>query len=345
MNANTLQELYEINDDPKRVEFLDDYSIFLSRNQKSINRLPELCKKVLDLYELYRIVCKKGGVFEVINKKLWQEVIKELNVPWKKGSSSSFTLKTQYIKYLYPYECEKRGAPSSEVKAVLGNSIADMLQELHEINDDPERIEFLDDYSLFLQRTAPSITRLPMMSKEVIDLYELYRLVCEKGGVVEIIKNKLWQHVIQSLNLPRSSSTVATLRAQYLKYLYPYECEKKGFSYPSELILALEGNKIEKAEHLKGYSTKSTEIFRATSQNRMSSLLGPLYPSQIGLNEITNPLLFKLFDQSPSPNLISQQIRTPRALRIKREREDDEKDINTKMPRLSNMEKENFCTT
>ena len=37
-----------------------------------INRLPIMAKQVLDLYELYNLVCARGGLVEVINKKQWQ---------------------------------------------------------------------------------------------------------------------------------------------------------------------------------------------------------------------------------------------------------------------------------
>ena len=40
-----------------------------------------MAKQVLDLYELYNLVIARGGLVEVINKKLWQEVIKGLGLP------------------------------------------------------------------------------------------------------------------------------------------------------------------------------------------------------------------------------------------------------------------------
>ena len=66
-----------------------------------INRLPIMAKSVLDLYELYKLVIARGGLVNVINKKLWQEIIKDLNLP-SSITSAAFTLRTQYTKYLYP---------------------------------------------------------------------------------------------------------------------------------------------------------------------------------------------------------------------------------------------------
>lgn len=45
---------------------------------------------------------------EVINKKPWWEITKGLNLPMS-ITSAAFTLRTQYVKYLYPQEAEKRG--------------------------------------------------------------------------------------------------------------------------------------------------------------------------------------------------------------------------------------------
>jgi hypothetical protein len=114
--------LYEINDDPKRKEFLDDLFSFMQKRGTPINRLPIMAKSVLDLYELYNLVIARGGLVDVINKKLWQEIIKGLHLP-SSITSAAFTLRTQYMKYLYTYECEKRqlSTPAELQVAIEGN--------------------------------------------------------------------------------------------------------------------------------------------------------------------------------------------------------------------------------
>ncbi|XP_056636587.1 protein dead ringer-like isoform X3 [Diorhabda sublineata] len=116
------KQLYEINDDPKRKEFLDDLFSFMQKRGSPINRLPIMAKSVLDLYELYNLVTARGGLVDVINKKLWQEIIKGLHLP-SSITSAAFTLRTQYMKYLYPYECEKRrlSTPAELQVAIDGN--------------------------------------------------------------------------------------------------------------------------------------------------------------------------------------------------------------------------------
>ncbi|KAJ6664196.1 hypothetical protein lerEdw1_008413 [Lerista edwardsae] len=90
------------------------------------------------------------------------------------------------------------------------------------------------------------INRIPIMAKQILDLYMLYKLVTEKGGLVEIINKKIWREITKGLNLPTSITSAAfTLRTQYMKYLYAYECEKKSLSSPAELQAAIDGNRRE----------------------------------------------------------------------------------------------------
>ena len=84
------------------------------------------------------------------------------------------------------------------------------------------------------------------MAKQVLDLYKLYKLVVEKGGLVEVINKKIWREITKGLNLPSSITSAAfTLRTQYMKYLYPYECEREKLSNPAELQAAIDGNRRE----------------------------------------------------------------------------------------------------
>ena len=94
INNLFLLQLYEIDDNPKRKEFLDDLFSFMQKRGTPINRLPIMAKQVLDLYELYNLVVARGGLVEVINKKLWQEIIKGLGLP-SSITSAAFTLRTQ----------------------------------------------------------------------------------------------------------------------------------------------------------------------------------------------------------------------------------------------------------
>ncbi|XP_059926948.1 AT-rich interactive domain-containing protein 3A-like isoform X3 [Gadus macrocephalus] len=97
-----------------------------------------------------------------------------------------------------------------------------------------------------MQKRGTPVNRIPIMAKQVLDLYKLYKLVTEKGGLVEVINKKIWREITKGLNLPTSITSAAfTLRTQYMKYLYPYECERKGLSSPGELQAAIDSNRRE----------------------------------------------------------------------------------------------------
>ena len=66
-----------------------------------VNRIPIMAKQTLDLYELFRLVVSKGGLVEVINKKLWREITKGLNLP-SSITSAAFTLRTQSVQHSSP---------------------------------------------------------------------------------------------------------------------------------------------------------------------------------------------------------------------------------------------------
>ncbi|XP_077424109.1 AT-rich interactive domain-containing protein 3B-like isoform X2 [Vanacampus margaritifer] len=118
--------------------------------------------------------------------------------------------------------------------------------KLYELDSDPQRKEFLDDLFVFMQKRGTPVNRIPIMAKQVLDLYKLYKLVTEKGGLVEVINKKIWREITRGLNLPTSITSAAfTLRTQYMKYLYPFECEKKGLSSPGELQAAIDSNRRE----------------------------------------------------------------------------------------------------
>ncbi|XP_051786003.1 AT-rich interactive domain-containing protein 3A [Erpetoichthys calabaricus] len=151
-----------------------------------------------------------------------------------------------------PQYCAPGQSPSPSGTAQQGQSqhhewtYEEQFKQLYELDDDPKRKEFLDDLFSFMQKRGTPVNRIPIMAKQVLDLYTLYKLVTEKGGLVEVINKKIWREITKGLNLPTSITSAAfTLRTQYMKYLYPYECEKRGLSSPGELQAAIDSNRRE----------------------------------------------------------------------------------------------------
>ncbi|XP_068995445.1 AT-rich interactive domain-containing protein 3A [Embiotoca jacksoni] len=154
----------------------------------------------------------------------------------------------------------------------------EQFKQLYELDEDEKRKEFLDDLFSFMQKRGTPVNRIPIMAKQVLDLYMLYKLVTEKGGLVEVINKKIWREITKGLNLPTSITSAAfTLRTQYMKYLYPYECEKRGLSSPGELQAAIDSNRREGRRQSYGsaifnYSPVGTPTLLSSPNMHMSQL-------------------------------------------------------------------------
>ncbi|XP_007952738.1 AT-rich interactive domain-containing protein 3A [Orycteropus afer afer] len=161
----------------------------------------------------------------------------------------------------------------------------EQFKQLYELDGDPKRKEFLDDLFSFMQKRGTPVNRIPIMAKQVLDLFMLYVLVTEKGGLVEVINKKLWREITKGLNLPTSITSAAfTLRTQYMKYLYPYECEKRGLSNPNELQAAIDSNRREGRRQSFGGS-----LFAYSPGGAHSVLSSPKLPvPSLGLTASTN---------------------------------------------------------
>ncbi|XP_034430572.1 AT-rich interactive domain-containing protein 3B-like isoform X1 [Hippoglossus hippoglossus] len=171
--------------------------------------------------------------------------------------------------------------------------------KLYELDSDPKRKEFLDDLFTFMQKRGTPVNRIPIMAKQVLDLYMLYKLVTEKGGLVEVINKKIWREITKGLNLPTSITSAAfTLRTQYMKYLYPYECERKGLSSPGELQAAIDSNRREGRR-----PSYSSSLFRfSPSPSTAPHILSPPKMHLSALGHGTSAVLNGLH-ASPGPSL------------------------------------------
>uniref|UniRef100_A0A8C3XUJ4 AT-rich interactive domain-containing protein 3 n=1 Tax=Chelydra serpentina TaxID=8475 RepID=A0A8C3XUJ4_CHESE len=188
----------------------------------------------------------------------------------------------------------------------------EQFKQLYELDGDPKRKEFLDDLFSFMQKRGTPVNRIPIMAKQVLDLYMLYVLVTEKGGLVEVINKKLWREITKGLNLPTSITSAAfTLRTQYMKYLYPYECEKRGLSNPNELQAAIDSNRREGRRQGFGgslftYSPSGTPSLLSSPKLQVPGLGlaaatngGPIGPGQKIKKEEDSPLPITLPSRLP----------------------------------------------
>ncbi|KAI5158334.1 At-Rich Interactive Domain-Containing Protein 3C [Manis pentadactyla] len=151
----------------------------------------------------------------------------------------------------------------------------EQFKQLYELDADPKRKEFLDDLFSFMQKRGTPVNRVPIMAKQVLDLYALFRLVTAKGGLVEVINRKVWREVTRGLSLPTTITSAAfTLRTQYMKYLYPYECETRALSSPGELQAAIDSNRREGRRQ--AYNTSQLfDLARPSLRGTPGPALGP----------------------------------------------------------------------
>uniref|UniRef100_A0A3Q0R635 AT-rich interactive domain-containing protein 3 n=1 Tax=Amphilophus citrinellus TaxID=61819 RepID=A0A3Q0R635_AMPCI len=180
----------------------------------------------------------------------------------------------------------------------------EQFRQLYELDGDPKRKEFLDDLFSFMQKRGTPVNRIPIMAKQVLDLYMLYKLVTEKGGLVEVINKKLWREITKGLNLPTSITSAAfTLRTQYMKYLYPYECEKRALSNPNELQAAIDSNRREGRRQSFG-----SALFTYSPNGTPTMLSSPKLPTPgmgltVGTNGASTSVLQRSLDDSFETNM------------------------------------------
>ncbi|XP_071543955.1 trithorax group protein osa-like isoform X11 [Panulirus ornatus] len=139
------------------------------------------------------------------------------------------------------------------------------LARLYEMSDSPERRAWLDKLLSFMDDNKTPITACPTISKNPLDLYALYLHVRERGGFVEVTKNKQWKDVAAVMGIGASSSGSYTLRKHYMKHILAYECKfDRGGIDPQPIV-----NQIEAAAKKK--TTKTISVPSPGSSNSQDS--------------------------------------------------------------------------
>ncbi|CAB3238560.1 unnamed protein product [Arctia plantaginis] len=122
------------------------------------------------------------------------------------------------------------------------------------MDDAPERRGWVERLLAFMEERRTPIAACPTISKQPLDLYRLYLLVRDRGGFVEVTKNKTWKDIAGLLGIGASSSAAYTLRKHYTKNLLAYECHfDRGGIDPQPII-----NQVEASTKKKGGKSNST---------------------------------------------------------------------------------------
>ncbi|TNN71886.1 Lysine-specific demethylase 5A [Liparis tanakae] len=109
-----------------KLNFLDQIAKFWEL-QGSKTRFPHVERKVLDLYQLSKIVSSEGGFETACKEKRWSKVASRMGFPAGKGTGS--LLRSHYERILYPYELFQSGATLTGI------------QRLYEEIDDEEEVD------------------------------------------------------------------------------------------------------------------------------------------------------------------------------------------------------------
>ncbi|KAA0203710.1 hypothetical protein HAZT_HAZT008988, partial [Hyalella azteca] len=127
-------------------------------------------------------------------------------------------------------------------------SKADNIARLYEMSDSPERRQWLDKLLQFMEENKTPIAACPTISKNPLDLYALYLHVKERGGFMEVTKNKQWKDVAAVMGIGASSSGSYTLRKHYMKHILSYECRfDRGGIDPQPIISQIEASAKKKS--------------------------------------------------------------------------------------------------
>src|SRR5579859_5018806 len=87
-------------------------------------------------------------------------------------------------------------------------------------------MSYLDKLAKFHRQQGTTLTKLPVLDKQPIDLYALKRAVDVRGGFKTICSDKKWAEVGRELGyggIKNVTSVSSSLKNAYQKYLLPYE--------------------------------------------------------------------------------------------------------------------------
>ncbi|XP_066901815.1 trithorax group protein osa isoform X9 [Halyomorpha halys] len=146
----------------------------------------------------------------------------------------------------------------------------DSLGKLYEMDESHDRRMWLDKLLHFMEERGTPISACPTISKNPLDLFRLYLFVKERGGFMEVTKNKIWKDIAGLLGIGASSSAAYTLRKHYTKNLLPFECHfDRGGIDPQPII-----NQVEATSKKKG-AKGTAPVPSPGSSNSQDSFQGP----------------------------------------------------------------------
>lgn len=107
------------------------------------------------------------------------------------------------------------------------------IQRLNELDAKSRmKLNFLDQLAKFWELQGCSL-KIPHVDRKLVDLYSLYKVVEEEGGMELLNRERGWSKIATKLHYP-SKQVGATLKAHYERILYPFFVFKKGDIFDSD---------------------------------------------------------------------------------------------------------------
>ena len=114
-------------------------------------------------------------------------------------------------------------------RGVASNSLCATFESYVQMyQDDPEKLYFLQSLVNFYValRRPLLLLRAPVLNSRIIDIYRLYTIVTEHGGLKKVVDDKKMKDVLNRMNieLPATATSAShMLKLRYEEYLLPYE--------------------------------------------------------------------------------------------------------------------------
>lgn len=129
-------------------------------------------------------------------------------------------------------------------------SSSQKLSALYDPPDEAGRKEFIDKVLQYWEEKTLPLKHAPLMGRRTLDLFALYQHVKKRGFMQEVTRKKEWAEISNQMGLGNTSATGFTLKKQYCKYLYGFECRiERGETEPQEaLARVIESNRKKKQQ-------------------------------------------------------------------------------------------------
>ncbi|XP_054718406.1 lysine-specific demethylase 5A-like [Uloborus diversus] len=104
------------------------------------------------------------------------------------------------------------------------------MQRLNELEATTRiKLNFLDQIAKFWELQGSSL-RIPNVERKALDLFTLYRVVQEEGGMDIVSRERRWSRIATRMGYPPGRGVGSLLRQHYERILYPYDVFQSGAS-------------------------------------------------------------------------------------------------------------------